>query len=212
MFRISNTSIFLMALAMSLTHVWTCNAADNSAGASLYDENCAACHQADAIGQAGVAPSLTNRDLLSIVSDDFLYQAIADGRPGTSMPAWGKDLSKEEITAIVAFLRSHESLPNRAREVNAAPEAAGDRALGNVWFHEVCSTCHGVNGEGYEAGGSGTAIGLPGFLSNVSDGFLRETIRNGRSNTRMLSFTGTAGLANLSNEQVEDIISYLRSL
>jgi cytochrome c oxidase cbb3-type subunit 3 len=65
---------------------------------------------------------------------------------------------------------------------------------------------------GYEAGGTGTAIGNPGFLNKVSDGFLRETIKKGRSNTRMLPHQGPAGLANLSNQEIDDIIVYLRTL
>jgi cytochrome c oxidase cbb3-type subunit 3 len=69
-----------------------------------------------------------------------------------------------------------------------------------------------VNGDGYEAGGTGTAIGLPGFLGKVSDGFIRETIRKGRSNTRMRAFQGPAGLADLSDQEIDDIIVYLRSL
>jgi cytochrome c oxidase cbb3-type subunit 3 len=69
-----------------------------------------------------------------------------------------------------------------------------------------------VSGDGYEAGGTGTAVGLPGFLNKVSDGFIRETIKKGRSNTRMLAFQGPEGLANLSNQEIDDIIVYLRSL
>jgi cytochrome c oxidase cbb3-type subunit 3 len=211
MFRISNTSVFLVALALSLTQVWTCSAATTSKGKSLFNENCIACHQADAIGKPGLAPSLTNKEFLSIASDKFLFDTISKGREDTGMPPW-KHLGKKKIKAIIAFLRSHETLPNRAREVDAQPIAQGDSALGNVWFHEVCSTCHGVKGDGYEAGGSGTAIGLSGFLSTVSDGFIRETVKTGRSNTRMRSFSGPAAIANLSNGQIDDIISYLRTL
>jgi cytochrome c oxidase cbb3-type subunit 3 len=73
-------------------------------------------------------------------------------------------------------------------------------------------TCHGVDGDGYDAGGTGTAIGLPGFLDKASDGFIRETIKHGRSNTRMLPFQGPEGLANLTDEEIDDIIVYLRGL
>lgn len=75
----------------------------------------------------------------------------------------------------------------------------------------ICSTCHGTSGNGYESEGAGTAIGLPGFLSKASDGFIRETIKKGRSNTRMLAFQGPDGLANLSDQEIDDVIVYLRS-
>ena len=210
------SKIIMMALLLTFMGALSSVSAGQSQtlvnkGKKLFNQNCVACHQADAIGKAGIAPSLTSKEFLSIASDRFLFQTIAEGREGTGMPPWGH-LGKKNIKAIIAFLRSHEVLPNRAGEVDAQPKTMGDPALGKVWFQEVCATCHGVNGDGYESGGSGTAIGLPGFLSKASDGFIRETIKLGRSNTRMRSFTGPDGLARLSDKEIDDIISYMRSL
>jgi len=181
-------------------------------GKELFEDNCEACHQADAIGKPGTAPSLTNPELLSIASDKFFISTITDGREGTPMPAFGEDLKPDEIKAIVAFLRSHEKLPNRSAQVDSEAESHGDPRLGKFWFGDICSTCHGVNGSGYEAGGTGTAIGKSGFLSKVSDGFIRETVKHGRSNTRMRGFTKSYGLANLSDRDIDDIVAYLRVL
>ena len=158
-----------------------------------------------------MAPSLTNPELLSISSDKYFMSTIRDGREDTGMPPFAH-LGRTNVRAIVAFLRSHAKIPNRAEEVDAQPDAHGDPRLGKQWYDYICSTCHGLSGDGYEAGGTGTAIGLPGFLDKVSDGFIRETIKKGRSNTRMLSFQGPAGLANLSDQEIDDIIVYLRSL
>jgi cytochrome c oxidase cbb3-type subunit 3 len=180
-------------------------------GEALFVENCEVCHQADAIGQPGFAPSLTSPELLSIASDTFLEGTIRDGREDTGMPPFAH-LGRRNVQAIVAFLRSHTSRPDRAEEVDAQPEAHGDPRLGEQWYNNICSTCHGVDGDGYDAGGTGTAIGLPGFLDKASDGFIRETIRYGRSNTRMLPFQGPTGLANLTDEEIDDIIVYLRGL
>ena len=69
-----------------------------------------------------------------------------------------------------------------------------------------------MDGDGYEAGGTGTAVGLPGFLDKATDGFIRETIKRGRSNTRMRGFQGPEGLANLSDREIDDVIVYLRGL
>lgn len=180
-------------------------------GEEQFVENCEVCHQADAIGQPGVAPSLTNPELLSISSDKFLMATIRDGREDTGMPPFAH-LGRTNVRAIVAYLRSHTKAPSRAEEVDSQPDAHGDPRLGKQWYDYICSTCHGLNGDGYEAGGTGTAIGLPGFLNKVSDGFIRETIKKGRSNTRMLAFQGPTGLANLSEQEIDDIIVYLRSL
>ena len=183
----------------------------NETGRVLYVQNCVACHQADAIGKPGVAPSLTNPELLATASDKFLMGTIRDGRPGTGMPPFSY-LGRKKIKAIVAYLREHTDLPNRSAEIDAQPRAQGDPRLGRIWFDQICSTCHGIHGDGYEAGGTGTAIGKSGFLTKASDGFIRTTIRDGRSNTRMLGFQGVSGLANLSDQEVDDIIVYLRSL
>ena len=180
-------------------------------GETLYNQNCVFCHQPDAIGKPGLAPSLTNPELLAISSDKYLMGTIRDGRKGTSMVPYAH-LGRQKITAIVAYLRSHETLPHRSAEVDAQPDAHGDPRFGKQWFDQVCSTCHGVQGDGYLAGGSGTAIGKPGFLDKVSDGYIRETIKVGRSNTRMLPFQGAAGLSNMSNQEIDDIITYMRTL
>jgi cytochrome c oxidase cbb3-type subunit 3 len=178
-------------------------------GKAQFDENCVVCHQADAIGKPGTAPSLTNAEFLSVSSDKFLMGTIRDGREDTGMPPFAH-LGRYNVRAIVTFLNSHARLPNRSKEVDAQPTARGDPRLGQTWYLNICSTCHGTDGDGYESEGAGTAIGLPGFLDKVSDGFIRETIKKGRSNTRMLPFQGTAGLANLSNQEIDDIIVYLR--
>ena len=180
-------------------------------GAVLYIQSCSVCHQADAIGKPGFAPSLINEELLSTASDKFLLGTIRDGRPGTGMPPFAH-LGRSGITAIVAYLRSHAKVPNRSAEVDAQPSATGSPQQGQLLFTQICATCHGERGNGYLAGGTGTAIGLPGFLSKVSDGFLRETIKYGRSSTRMLGFEGPAGLANLSDQEIDDVIVYLRTL
>ena len=179
-------------------------------GKELFNENCAVCHQADAIGKPGVAPSLTNPELLAIASDTFFMATIRDGRVDTGMPPFAH-LGRKNVRAIVAYLRSHAKEPNRSKEVDAQPDARGDPRLGKQWYLNICSTCHGTDGNGYESEGAGTAIGLPSFLDKVSDGFIRETIKKGRSNTRMLPFQGPAALANLSDREIDDIIVYLRS-
>lgn len=179
-------------------------------GEELYNQNCIFCHQADAIGKPGTAPSLTNPEFLSIAPVDFLQKTIKKGRPGTGMPPF-KHLGSDKIDAIIAYLRSHATQPSRITEVDEQPKTEGDPRLGRIWFEQICATCHGPRGDGYIAGGTGTAIGMPGFLDRVSDGFIRTTIKEGRSNTRMLPFQGPEGLANLSDEEIDDIIAYLRT-
>lgn len=180
-------------------------------GKDLYEKNCVFCHQADAIGKAGFAPSLTNPEFLSTASDEFLLGTIRDGRLGTGMPPFAH-LGLDGIEAIGIYLRAHSELPDRSAEIDSQHRAQGDPVAGKLWFDQICATCHGPQGDGYIAGGTGTAIGKAGFLNKVSDGFIRTTIKFGRSNTRMRGFSGPAGLANLTDQEIDDIIVYLREL
>jgi len=201
----------ILAVLFGAGQAAAANAAPMPKGEMLYNQNCSVCHQPDAIGKAGFAPSLANPEFLSVASDKFLMSTIRDGRVGTGMPPFSH-LGRDSIKAIMTYLRSHEKMPNKAAEVDAQPDAHGDPRLGKQWYDNICSTCHGMAGDGYMAGGTGTAIGKPGFLHKVSDGFIRTTVKNGRSNTRMLGFQGPTGLANLSDQEIDDIIVYLRSL
>ncbi len=201
----------LMAASLLSMSVQAASDKQIEEGKRLFNQNCAVCHQPDAVGKPGFAPSLSNPELLSIASDEFLEGTIRDGRVGTGMPPFSH-LGRKKIKAIVAYLRSLAKVPNRSAEVDAQPAAHGDPRLGKTWFDDICATCHGKNGDGYEAGGTGTAIGKPGFLSKASDGFIRETIKHGRSNTRMRGFSGPEGLANLSDQEIDDIIVYMRTL
>ncbi len=200
---------WLMFSTVGLTQTVTTEMLSN--GKQQFEVNCEMCHQADAIGEPGVAPSLTNQELLAVVSDKFLMATIRDGREDTGMPPFAH-LGRKNVRDIVVFLRSHTTRENRSAEVDAQPDAHGDPRLGKQWYDNICSTCHGLNGDGYYAGGTGTAIGLSGFLDKATDGFIRVTIKEGRSNTRMLPFQGPEGLANLSDQEIDDIIVYLRTL
>jgi mono/diheme cytochrome c family protein len=180
-------------------------------GKRIFQQACFYCHQAGGIGKPGVAPSLVNKEFLSIASDSFLANVIRKGRGGTAMPPFNY-LGDKKLKAIVAYLRSHATLPSRAKKVASQAKSKGDARLGKITFDHICLGCHGPAGSGYYAGGTGTAIGKKDFLSQASDGFIRTTIKEGRSNTRMRSFQGPAALAALTDKEIENIIAYLRTI
>lgn len=180
-------------------------------GKELYEQNCIFCHQPDAIGKPGIAPSLTNQEFLMMASDKFIMSTIRDGRNGTGMPPFAH-LGRAGVEAILAYLRDHAKRPNISAKIDQEKRVQGDERLGKLWFDQICSTCHGINGDGYARGGTGTAIGKAGFLDKASDGFIRETVKVGRTNTRMLGFTGPEAMANLADSEIDDIIAYLRTV
>ena len=61
------TLIFTLGTILSMSQLQSAGAADSAkieAGKDLYNQNCVFCHQADAIGKVGFAPSLTNKEFL----------------------------------------------------------------------------------------------------------------------------------------------------
>src|SRR5438105_918850 len=81
-------------------------------GRTLYTQNCARCHGADGrsqteMGQLYDATNLTDarwwRD--EHINDRRLTNSITNGKKG-GMPAFGKKLSRADIAALVAFVRT----------------------------------------------------------------------------------------------------------
>ena len=72
------------------------------AGRQLFlNTGCYNCHGLEAKG-GGIAPDLT----VSKLDPQQMFRTIHDGRPGTLMPSWGKQLSSDEIWKVVTYLRS----------------------------------------------------------------------------------------------------------
>jgi mono/diheme cytochrome c family protein len=81
-------------------------AGDVSNGATLYANHCAACHGDQGQGTVIAKEPLDTPEFLTSRSDDDLRQAIADGIPDTTMPAYSGKLSAEDIEDIIALFRS----------------------------------------------------------------------------------------------------------
>jgi cytochrome c oxidase cbb3-type subunit III len=172
-------------------------------GEVLYARMCAVCHGPAGHGYAAdQAPALANRGLLASASDDFLRNAIGNGRSGTTMSAWlrqrGGPLGVAEIDSVIATLREWQEGP---RAVLDERPLAGDAARGAAVFARACARCHGADG----TGGPSPHIGNFDFLSSATTGFLRYAIRGGRPGTQMPDFDSTLG-----DHGVDDVIALLR--
>ncbi len=91
-------------------------------GASVYQQNCASCHGATGEGDGpasrGLNPPPANLAWLSqmpmVEWDPFMYWSVAEGGAplGTAMPAYKGVLSKNDVWAVIAYIRAQ--LPQRA--------------------------------------------------------------------------------------------------
>jgi mono/diheme cytochrome c family protein len=187
----------------------TISASLASTGEQVYSKNCSACHGSDGRGRVGMAPSLVSKTFLSAATDSMLITTIKKGRSGTAMIPWEGKLKYYDIAAVVSFLRT--KTPTEPARLNEEP-LKGDADKGKKTFRAICSTCHGRTGAGYQESGSGTGIGRTAFLSTVSNGYLRYIIRNGKSGTPMRAFSeeSRVAVANLKDQEIEDVIAYLR--
>ncbi len=116
--------------ALLMTATATCGAAD---GAALYTQHCAACHQADASGTVGLAPTLKGEHWAKLGADrGYLPTVIVFGLSGAikvgaqnfvgSMPAFGAQLDDASIAALATQVRKLQGgtdAPYTADEVKA---------------------------------------------------------------------------------------------
>jgi mono/diheme cytochrome c family protein len=186
-------------------------------GEQLFSRYCSRCHDTGTYGRYDpffnkFMPAVRGASLIATASRDYLAQNIRLGRPGTLMPAWGRDsggLFEDEIGRLVDYLLADAPPAGDllARTWDGSFAVQGDPLRGNTIFTKHCTGCHGPGGQGDLA----PAMANPAFQQVASDGFLYITIAMGRKNTAMPGFLGmkTAGFA---NSDIEDLVAYLRSL
>lgn len=92
---------------------------DPDRGATLFAANCASCH--GATGKRGDAVGIGNPALLRDATNGFLRRAIAAGRPGRGMPAYGEALGEPGVEDLVAWLRVLESSGTAGAPPRAEP-------------------------------------------------------------------------------------------
>jgi rhodanese-related sulfurtransferase len=96
-------------------------------GKTLYVEHCASCHGTK--GEGIRAPALGNPMLLATASDAFLHYTISEGRDRTPMKAFKDSLSKIEINALTAYIRSRASGWNAPQAITVTKPLPKDYVL-----------------------------------------------------------------------------------
>ncbi|MBI5366201.1 MAG: c-type cytochrome [Planctomycetes bacterium] len=182
-------------------------------GEVLYKQACQGCHGAE--GRGGVGIQILNPTFMDSVSDEFLYRTIAYGKAGTAMYGFLREKGKQpllpmtaiDIDHLIAYLRDLSVRPRVEPLMRPHQSVSAERGREIFERTAACAKCHGMHGEG----GSGPSLANPQFQRVASDGYIIGTVILGRDGTEMQSFA-RGGNVNLSQEQVEDVVAYVRAL
>jgi len=205
------------------------------AGKAVYKNTCAVCHGPDGQGVARLGKPLRNSAFVQGADDGALFELIANGRlpgdpantTGSPMPERGaQNIDDTQVYQVVAYLRQMQD-PDQpiatveAWDLKALALAQADMPVdpsvhpGKAIYVTSCSSCHGPNGEGLE--GLGKAFTTSAFVTSSSDKDLMTMIKMGRpiwdaANTTGLDMPSKGGNPALSNDQLTEIIGYIRSI
>lgn len=217
---------------------------------------CANCHGGDASGGlanpaykdpvtgevvAYRAPPLDN--VFQRWDEEVVQFTIERGRPGTPMPAWGVEyggsMTGQMISDVIAWLKSlpgNQEPPPAISDECQEPEP-DDLGCGKEIFEARCAVCHGIDGQGKEAGGTDSTLDFnnsgddetsdpwyqgmalwQGDVGHLSEEQHITTVRNGRRFAFMPAWSEApaAGipppLYPLTDAQILAVVAYERSL
>jgi cytochrome c oxidase subunit 2 len=74
-------------------------------GQEIYATHCAACHQVSGEGLPGVIPALKGSVMVTSNIPDHI-QIVVNGKAGTAMQAFGKQLTNSQLAAVITYERN----------------------------------------------------------------------------------------------------------
>ncbi|MBW2421788.1 MAG: c-type cytochrome [Deltaproteobacteria bacterium] len=111
----------------------------------IYHDYCSVCHGDSGDGRSQAQGSMTPppKDFSTPaaaveLTRERMLASVSEGRPGTAMTPWKKQLSQDEIAAVVDYIRERMMMP----------VATEDAARGRHLYATTCSVCHGDDGRG----------------------------------------------------------------
>jgi mono/diheme cytochrome c family protein len=187
-----------------------------TAGASIFSANCKVCH--GQYGEGGPNPTrpddiiapISSAEYLKARDDTTLRNIISQGQPNFGMSPFGASnggpLSSDQIDAVVAFIRSWEANPPVELPVtpiaNNTTGSAQSNLNGAQIYADVCSSCHGLQGEG----GIGPAFNKQEFQSRYDNQAMFDVINGGHDATAMIAWGDL-----LTSAQIQQLVQYIRS-
>jgi mono/diheme cytochrome c family protein len=196
-------------------------------GAETFKTLCSRCHGEKGDGQGVTAyyldpapRDLTKSSFMNSKPEDRFIRSITNGVAGTSMPAWGKVLTDEQIHTVfsyvkTAFVKENRPFKERASipETNPTPSTKDSIARGEATFLKRCTGCHGLKADGKGAN-SLDIVPRPRNLRNRW--FVEKLIDHRALGSILYGVQGTAMPAwvdyGLTMKDASDLLNYIRSL
>jgi len=188
-------------------------ATPQSSGKVLYDRHCAFCHGADGLADTPVGRLLNPRPRrfadpveMARLTDDQIYAAIKNGKPGTAMASWDKVLSEPEIVDVTDYIRG------LASGVGTMDERQLSLAVGKRIYDKECAFCHGLTGHADTDAAKVLKPPPRNFadpieMARVDDGRMYAAIKLGVPGTAMASWANL-----LKPVEIVDLMRYVRTL
>jgi mono/diheme cytochrome c family protein len=195
-------------------------------GATLFAQNCSACH--GQFGEGGpnparagdIIPPISSAEFLNTRDDTTIRNIISQGQPDIGMSPFGEanggPLNDDQLDALVEYIRSWETnppvqelpqfpiqTPPPTPEVTAPTPEPIPSLTGGQLFAIACASCHGAQGKG----DVGPALNTQEFQTKYDDQALFDTISNGHTATPMVAWGDS-----LTDEQINLLVQYIRVL
>ena len=174
-------------------------------GATHYETGCFPCHGNPTLQHPRIASHMTpHPPYLPPIVDQWepqeLFYIVKHGVKFTGMPAWPTQQRDDEVWAMVAFLQkfpelseqeyrhmvdgestmSESRLPSSSSGEDAPIQELAGRKLLSRSVSDSCGRCHGVDGQGRQAGVAPKLAGQsPAYLEAALEAFTRDERHSG---------------------------------
>lgn len=185
-----------------------------SKGEIVWVRHCIVCHGADGKGNTDAAQEISPapKDLTDPLNvtwafkKDWLRLRIAEGVPGTAMPAWEKVLTPPEIEAVTEYVQRLSG----ADKITETQAHAAQIERGQRLYRARCSVCHGVDGKARTQVAGAVEpppqnLTDPKVVARLTTAGIAQVVTDGRGGTVMPAWGRV-----LDAQQIRDVAAYVR--